>query len=118
MSLTISTKTYASHRETPDAVSYAGPGHTITLKDQLDLKRVFPKPTNSFKGVARPNVKFVRTVVVNATTGETADMIYNGSASVPVGVSDSDIDAFLADIEDFYGLQAAKDLYKSLDIHN
>jgi hypothetical protein len=102
----------------PDAVAYTGPANTLTTKDTVEFKRVMPKPTSTFKGVARPTFKQVKTVEINATTGETADAIVQLTASLPVGMTDAAIDAFLADLAAFAASTPAADLFKKLDINS
>lgn len=114
MSLTISTKTYTEYRTNPDAIAYAGPNNTVSVKDTLELKRTFPKPTSTFAGVGRPNAKFVRTVTL--ADGSTADAIVSLSASIPVGMALADVKGMIADGVSFFGSQAAEDLVYDLMI--
>lgn len=117
MALTYNTRSYTEHRNTPDSIMYAGPANTLTLKDYLSLGRVLPKPTASFAGVARPSIKQVKTVTVNSVTGETADMIYTVSASIPVGALAADIDALHADLAAFVNTTDCKALFKTLKLN-
>lgn len=117
MAITYNTRSYTEYRNSPDSIAYAGPAHTLTLKDNLSCARVLPKPTSTFAGVARPSLKQVKTVVVNATTGETADMIYTVSASIPVGAPSADIDAIHADLAAFINSADCKSLFKSLKLN-
>lgn len=115
---TINTKTYSLDRSTPDANTYTGPGHTFSQSDKLELKRVYPKAgSDGFRGVARPTVKLTRSVVVNPTTGERRDAIVTLSASLPVGMTDVDVQALLADITSAGGHVDVKALFLSLDIN-
>jgi hypothetical protein len=118
MALTISTKTYNSDRVTPDAVTYVGPSNTLTTKDSIQLSRVYPKPVTGFLGVARPGAKIVRTVVTNATTGETRDAIVNLSGSIPVGIAPADLASMIADAVDLLQLEEAgtTKLFSTLDV--
>lgn len=113
----INTRTYGIDRIQPDAVSYTGPAHTITLKDRFEMKRVYPKASGLFLGVAKPAAKLTKTVTVNAVSGATADSIFNISGSIPVGMTSADIDAMLADAAAFLASNDAKALFKSLDIN-
>lgn len=101
----------------PDSVSYAGSSHTPAAKDQLTLSRTYPKPTKDFAGVAKPYFKQVKTVVVNATTGEKSDMIFYVGASIPVGTAAADIEACQADLAAWINTADAKALFKALDIN-
>lgn len=112
------TRTYTLDRyNSPDNVSYVGPANTISVKDILSLSRTFPKPVSDNRGVGKPYVKRTKTVVVNPTTGETKDLIVYFGGSVPVGTSDAEIDAVLADYAAWVNTADAKSLFKSLDIN-
>lgn len=116
MSLTVSTKTYNQDRITPDAIVYTGPANTLSIKDTIELKRVYPKPTSTFAGVARPAAKLVRTVTLADATK--ADAIITISASLPVGIATADVDAMVDDAVSLLALEAADTtkLMKNLDI--
>lgn len=111
------TRTYNADSITADKVIYAGPAHTFTTADLLQLARVYPKPTKDFAGVARPQIKRTKSVVTNATTGERHNAIVDISGSLPVGMADADIDAMLADIAAWINTADAKALFKSLDVN-
>lgn len=117
MALTINTRTYNLDRSNPDAVSYTGPAHTFTITDKADLKRVAPKPTKDFAGVARPTFKLTKSVVVDSVSGARADAIVTLSASLPVGMADADVTALLADIAAFAAGTDASNLFKKLDVN-
>lgn len=112
------TRTYALDRyNNADSVSYAGTGHTPASKNQLTLSRTYPKPTKENEGVAKPYFKQVKTVVVNATTGEKKDLIVYVGGSVPVGTSSTDVNGCLADIAAWINTADAQSLFNSLDIN-
>lgn len=112
------TRTYNLDRyNSPDSVSYAGSLHGVASKDLLTLSRTYPKATKDFAGVAKPYFKQVKTVVVNATTGEKQDMIAYLGGSVPVGTPAADVDSILADISAWASSADAKALFKSLDVN-
>lgn len=113
----INTRTYNVDRVQPDAVAYAGPLQTFTTRDKFELKRTFPKTSGTFKGVAKPVAKMTQTVIINATTGETADAIVQLSASLPVGMTSAATDALLADFASYCASTDAKNLFKLLDIN-
>lgn len=117
MALTINTRSYVQDRIQSDRVDYAGPANTLSVKDQVSLSRVYPKKTGTFAGVAKGRFKFVKTFVINATTGETADTIFEISSSVPVGTASADVDGILADIAAWINTADSKSLYKALDIN-
>lgn len=112
------TRTYNLDRyNTPDSVSYVGASHTPATKDQLTLNRTYPKQRGDFLGVAKPYFKQVKTVTVNATTGEKQDLILYVGGSVPVGTPSADIDSVLADMAAWINTADAKSLFKALDIN-
>ena len=112
------TRTYSLDRyNSPDSVSYTSAAHTPASKDQLTMSRTYPKPTKDFLGVQKPYFKQLKTVVVNATTGEKQDLILYVGGSVPVGTPSADVDAVLADMAAWISTSDAKSLFKSLDIN-
>lgn len=112
------TRTYSLDRyNSPDSVSYAGASHTPATKDVLTLSRVYPKPVKDFLGVGKPYFRQVKSVVVNATTGEKQDLILFIGGSVPVGTPSADVDGVLADAAAWISTADAKSLFKSLDIN-
>lgn len=117
MSLTINTRVYTADRVQPDNVAYVSPANTVTSIDKFEMGRVYPKPQGTFKGVAKPSCKITKTVVVNATTGETAPLIASTSFSVPVGIPDAECDTLCADLASFFASDDAKTLLKALDIN-
>lgn len=98
MSITINTKAYVQDKTGPDAVGYVGPADSVSVTDTLDLKRVDPKPTATFAGVARSSAKITRSGIVN---GQTVKMLGEVSYSIPVGMVQADVEALAADIGAF-----------------
>jgi hypothetical protein len=85
MSLTLNSKVYTESRVNgPDSQSYASTDNTLSHKSTLELKRVYPKPTATFDGVARPTVKLVETQTINS---ENVDASLTLTGSFPVGMS-------------------------------
>lgn len=112
----LNTRTYTVDRTNPDSVKYVGPANTLSVSDTLEMKRVYPKPTATFAGVARPTAKRVKTVTLNGDAATVADYIISVSGSMPVGMAEADIDAGLADMAAFFGSNEAKALFKKLVI--
>lgn len=110
----LNTRTYNVDRINPDAVQYAGPANTLTIKDTFEMKRTMPKPSGTSLGVARPMAKRVKTFTVGTTN---VDAIVTLSASLPVGIAAADIDALLADLAAFAASSDAAGLFKTLDIN-
>jgi hypothetical protein len=111
------TRTYNTDRILPDSVSYAGPAHTFSTADKVELKRVLPKPAGAFKGVARPTIKRTVAVVIDTVTGEKANAIVEISASLPVGMAGADVTALLADTASFVASTDAANLFSKLDVN-
>jgi len=95
MPLTISTKTYTNDSNpTPDSSKYIGPAHTATVKDMAILKRIAPKATKDFAGVARSSEKTVKSVLIG---GITRDLIAETTFSYPVGADAATVTALRVD---------------------
>lgn len=102
MSITLNTNVYSFDSSiSKDKVQYTGPDHTFSVKDSLTMGRTAPKPTATFNGVARSEFKRTKTVVINATTGETAEAIITVTSSLPVGMLVADADDLRDDVGDF-----------------
>lgn len=100
MTVTVNTKSYNfDTNPTPNTGRHVGPANTMSVKDVLELRRVSPKPTATFDGVARSSVKFARTVTLSS--GKTAEAIAEATFSIPVGTSDADSDSIRDDLGDF-----------------
>jgi hypothetical protein len=113
MSLTVNAKTYNADRVQADAVGYAGPANTLTIKDQMKLSRVTPKPTPIFSGVARVEAKLTRTVALTGALTPSHDIIFGVPISVPVGAASADVDTACNDMGAFIASAAFKTFVKS-----
>lgn len=110
----LNTRTYtASRQATPDILVYNGPVHSFSVKDLFQQSRVYPKAGNGVQ-VAKPLAK--RTKTVSIGTDLKADAIFTLGGSLPVGMSDADIEAGLADMAAYCASDEAKALFKSLKI--
>jgi hypothetical protein len=110
----LNTRTYDRHRGLPDSVFYAGPDHTFSNHDLVELKRTDPKPTKDNAGVAKPLFRINRTVPTGVE--KTGMAIVTLQASLPVGMESADVDALLADLASWAASNDAKAHFKSLDI--
>jgi hypothetical protein len=100
MAITLNTLAYSQDAfVSKDRVLYTGPSNNFAIKDQLVLSRTAPKPTSTFRGVARAEVKRVKTVTLD--DGTKADAIVTQSTSFPVGMAKADADALRDDVGDF-----------------
>lgn len=98
MSLTFNTKTFNADSYQKDTVGYIGAAKTVTVKDDLVLKRTAPKASAVFSGVGRTQAKLTRTLTLTAAKTATGDAICDISVSVPVGYASADVDALLNDM--------------------
>lgn len=100
MAITLNTLAYSQDSfVSKDKVLYIGPSNTFSVKDHLSLGRTSPKPTTTFAGVARAEVKRVKTVDIGG--GNKADAIISVSVSLPVGMAQADVNALRDDVGDF-----------------
>jgi hypothetical protein len=116
MSLTVNAKTFSGDSFGVNAVSYVGPAHTLSLKDDIRLGRVNPKPTSVFSGVGRTSAKLSRTLTLTGAITPSADAILEISVSIPVGAASGDIDAILNDMGAFLASATYKTHVKGLQI--
>lgn len=116
MSLTVNAKTFTADSFGTNAVVYNGPAHTLSLKDDIRLGRVAPKPTTTFSGVGRTAAKLSRTHTLTGALTTTGDAILEISVSVPVGTASADIDALLNDMGSFLSSASFKTHVKGLQI--
>lgn len=116
MSLTFNTKTYNADKYGVDAVGYVGSAKTLSVKDDLQLSRVAPKPTTTFSGVGRTKAKLTRTLTLTGALTPTGDVIVDINVSAPVGVASADVDAALNDTGALLSGADFKTLVKNLKI--
>lgn len=101
MTITINTKSYTEDAQlNQNAVRYAGPNQTFAVTDRIDLRRTPPKPTKDSAGVAKSSLKVSRSFAVD---GVQKTVIIDISASVPVGVATTDVQAVIDDAEALVG---------------
>lgn len=113
MSLTVNAKSYTADSYGNNVVGYVGPSHTVSVKDDLRVSRVLPKPTSVFSGVARQSFKLTRTHTLTGALSTSADSISEFSTSLPVGTPAADIDTICADLGAFIASAAFKTMLKN-----
>jgi hypothetical protein len=91
MSLTPGALTYTPDSYQKDSVGYSGALRTASVKDDITLSRVLPKPTSVFSGVLRTRMKLTRTYTLTGALTPTGDIIAEINVSVPVGMSSTDV---------------------------
>lgn len=114
MSLTINAKAFTADSLAANAVNYAGPAKTLSLKDDLRLARTAAKPTSVFSGVARTQAKLSRTLTLTGALTPSHEGILDLSISVPVGAASADIDSMVNDFAAWVAHASFKTLVKNL----
>lgn len=117
MSLTINAKTYTADSFQQSQVGYIGSAKTVSVKDDVALKRVNPKPTSIFSGVGRTTTKLTRTLTLTGALTPTGDAIIEVNVSVPVGYAGADVDSLLNDMGAFVASATMKTHVKSQQIN-
>lgn len=101
MSLTINAKTFTADSFGSSAVGYVGPLKSVTIKDDVVLRRTAPKRTSEFSGVGRTSAKLTRTLSLTGVATPQGDAILEINASMPVGFTPADVDSVLNDMGAF-----------------
>lgn len=116
MSLSINAKTYTADSYQQNTVGYIGSAKTVSVKDDVVLKRAGPKPTAVFSGVGRTEAKLTRTLTLTGALSPTGDAILSISVSIPVGAASADVDSMLNDMGAFLAAATFKTHVKSQQI--
>lgn len=98
MSLVFNTKTYNADSYQQNIVGYTGAAKTVSIKDDLSLRRTAPKPTSAFSGVGRTQSKMTRTLTLTGALTPSGEAILSIDVSIPVGSASADVDALLNDM--------------------
>lgn len=98
MTLVCNAKNYTADSFGMNAVSYNGPSKTATVKDNIVMRKIDPKPTDVFSGVTRTECKLTRTVTLTGAKTPSGDLIIQVLVSDPVGAAAADIDTALNDV--------------------
>lgn len=117
MSVTINAKTYTLDQVGNNLVNYIGTLKTVSVKDDVVLKRTPPKPTNVFSGVGRTTAKMTRTLTLTGSLTPTGDGLVDVSVSVPVGFAGADVDSLLNDMGAYVASADFKTLVKTQKIN-
>ena len=117
MSITVNTEVYSEDTSlSPDKVRYTGPSKTAEIKDNFDLIRVAAKPTGTFRGMVRSEVKHTKTLTLD--DGSKADVIVRLLVAWPVGAAQADVEGAVDKVGDFAITAACKtDLVVKHDLH-
>lgn len=116
MSLSINAKTYTADSFQQNVVGYIGASKTVSVKDDVALKRTAPKATDVFSGVGRTTAKLTRTLTLTGAKTPAGDCIVEINVSVPVGYAGADVDAMLNDMGSFLASASFKTHVKSQQV--
>ena len=97
MPLTFNSKTYTADSYATNSVGYIGAAKTLTVRDDVTMRRTAPKATSTFSGLGRTWAKLIRTFTLNGALTPTSDASIEINAVIPVGYSPADVDALLND---------------------
>jgi len=117
MALTINAKTYNADKFGADSLGYIGAAKTVSVKDDVALKRTAPKATDVFSGLGRTQAKLVRTLTLTNAKTLTGDATVTIDVAVPVGYSSADVDTLLNDFGSFLSSASFKTHVKSQQIN-
>ncbi|DAD50214.1 coat protein [ssRNA phage Gephyllon.3_7] len=116
MTVSVNAKVYSADSFQKDIVAYNGPAKTGSVKDDLRLSRVAPKPSATFSGLSRTEAKLTRTLNLTGSLTPTGDLICTISLAVPVGYTAADIDTALNDMGAFLASASFKTHVKTPQI--
>lgn len=116
MALTINAKTYTADSFQQNTVGYIGSLKTVSVKDDVVLRRTQPKVTAVFSGVGRTSAKLTRTLTLTGALTPVGDGIVDISVSVPVGFAAADVDALLNDMGAFLASASFKTHVKAQQV--
>jgi len=116
MSLTVNAGTYTADSFQQNIVGYIGAAKTVSVMDDVVLKRIQPKPTPVFSGVGRTTAKLTRTLTLTGALTPTGLAICEINISAPVGYTAANIDTLLNDMGAFLASASFKTHVKSQQI--
>lgn len=113
MALSIGAKSYNADGWGTNSVHFQGPANTISVKDQVIQKKTGPKPTSTFSGMSRFQVKLLRTLTLTGAKTATGESTVDCNFNFPVGCTNADIDAACADLGAYFASAAFKAAVKA-----
>lgn len=113
MALTVNAKSYTADGWDTNSVRFQGPAHTTTVVDRLVQKKTDAKPTSLFSGLVRFMVKLTRTHTLTGAKTTTGNSTVDINIARPVGISDADSDALVADLGAYIASAGFKTALKS-----
>ena len=117
MPLTVNAKTYNADSFGASQVGYIGTLKTVSVKDDIILRRTAPKSSDTFSGVGRTSAKLTRTLTLTGAKTSVGDAILEIGVSVPVGYAAADVDALLNDMGAFLASASFKTHVKSQQVN-
>lgn len=98
MSLIFNAKTYTADSFAQNVLKYIGALKTVSVLDDLSLKRTAPKPTTVLSGVGHTQAKLERTVTLTGALTPSGVGRLSVDVDVPVGMASADIDSLCNDM--------------------
>lgn len=98
MSLVFNTKTFTADSFATDSVGYNGAAKTVSIKDDLTMRRSKPKPDSQSSGIGRTFAKLQRTVTLTGALTPSGVLSIEVIVVAPVGTASGDVDALLNDM--------------------
>lgn len=117
MALSINAKTYTADSFGTNRVGFIGPLKTVSVRDDVILKRDAPKSSDTFSGVGRTSAKLTRTLTLTGAKTLAGDAIVEINVSVPVGYTAADVDAILNDMGAFLASASFKTHVKQQQVN-
>jgi len=113
MALAVNAKSYVADGWDTNSVRFQGPLHSTSVVDRI-LQKITPaKPTALFSGLVRFQVKLTRTHTLTGAKTATGNSTVDINIARPVGISDADTDALVADLGAYIASAAFKAALKS-----
>lgn len=113
MALTVNAKSYTPDGWDLNSVRFQGPAHTVSVKDRIIQKKSDAKPTATYSGNNRYQVKVVRTHTLTGAKTAIADGYADLQFLLPAGMPAADIDAYCADLGAYIASAAFKTALKA-----
>lgn len=117
MSLSVNAKTYSANSFGSNAVDYNGPNKSASVKDNVLMRFVPPKPTAAYSGVTRVYCNLTRTLTLTGAVTPSGDLAVKIEVMVPVGAAGADIDTALNDVGAFLASATYKTHVKTPQIN-
>lgn len=101
MGLTVNAKAYGGDGFTSNAVTYIGPLKTVTVRDEIVLRRNGQVATPDYSGNSHTSAKLTRTLTLTGALSPTGLASLEIKVAIPVGAASADVDSILNDMGSF-----------------